>query len=173
MKINIEIERKLRVPAAYSRVQPLLDNLEQTIGRFPKLRQLKKLGDDEYLWEMETIGSRLANIAHDVSYAARYDIDAAQGRLSWTPLAGYGNASIEGAFVLQAAGEATDLSFRVKGELRDVPVPLVYRLMAPPFIQGKFTHLVESFLDRTGQALLNGEVGAASKTRTSRRTRNA
>lgn len=159
MKINIEIERHLRVPAEYARVQPLLQNIEQTIGRFPKLRNLKKLGEDEYLWEMETIGSRMAKIAHEVSYAARYHVDAENGRLSWTPLPGYGNATIQGAFKLQAMGDETELRFQVSGELRDVPVPLMYRLMAPPFIQGKFTHLVETFLDRTGEALVNGKVG--------------
>ena len=38
----------------------------------------------------------------------------------------------------------------MKGELADVPVPLMYRLVAPAFIQGKFTALIDSFLDKLG-----------------------
>lgn len=173
MKIAIEIERSLRVPAHIDTVRPLLDDLEQTIGRFPKLRKLTRLDEGAYLWEMETIGSRLANIAHDVAYAAQYTVDAERGRLSWVPVRGQGNALIEGTFELQPHGKETSLRFRVKGELHDVPVPLMYRLMAAPFIQGKFTHLVESFLERTGEALAQGEVGIRRKPRASRRARTA
>lgn len=153
MDINIEIERSVRVPAPYARVQPLLKDLEGTIGRFPKLKKLSRVGDNAYLWEMETIGSRIARIAHDVAYAAKYSVDMKNGELSWKPLPKYGNASIEGWFRLGDQGVDTQMTFRVWGKLRDVPVPLMYRLLAPPFIQGKFTHLVDEFLERTGVAL--------------------
>jgi hypothetical protein len=153
MDIRIEIERSVRVPAPYARVQTLLRDLEGTIGRFPKLRKLSRIGDGAYLWEMETIGSRLAKIAHDVSYAAKYAVDLKKGELSWKPLPKHGNAVIEGWFRISDRGVDTQMTFRVWGELREVPVPLVYRLLAPPFIQGKFTHLVDEFLARTGAAL--------------------
>lgn len=153
MNIKIEIERSLRVPAPYQQVCRLLQDLEGTIRRFPKLRKLSRVGDNAYLWEMETIGSRIAKIAHDVSYAAKYSVDMKKGELTWKPLPKYGNATIEGQFRLVDHGVDTQMSFRVWGELRDVPVPLIYRLLAPPFIQGKFTHLVDEFLQRTGAAL--------------------
>ena len=153
MNINIEIERSIRVPAPYVKVQSLLQDLEGTIRRFPKLRKLSRIGDDSYLWEMETIGSRIAKIAHDVAYGARYSVDMRKGLLSWKPVPRQGNASIEGWFKLTDQGVDTQMTFRVWGELREVPVPLMYRLLAPPFIQGKFTHLVDEFLARTGQAL--------------------
>lgn len=156
MNIDIEIERSVRVPAPYAQVRKLLEDLEGTIGRFPKLKKLTRVGDNAYLWEMSTIGSRIAKIAHDVSYAAKYSIDLKKGELSWKPLPKYGNAVIEGRFKLQDHGVDTQMTFHVSGELRDVPVPLIYRLLAPPFIQGKFTHLVDEFLERTGAALTGG-----------------
>jgi carbon monoxide dehydrogenase subunit G len=159
MKVNIEIERSAVVPVPYKQVEPLLTDLEGTIGRFPKLKKLTRLGPDRYLWEMRTIGSRIANIAHDVSYGAHYHLDLPKGELSWKPVANQGNATIEGFFRLTDSGEQTRLTFRVWGELRDVPVPLLYRVVAPPFIQGKFTRLVDTFLEETRDALVNGKAG--------------
>jgi hypothetical protein len=163
MKVNIEIERSTVVPVPYPQVEPLLTDLEGTIGRFPKLKKLTRLGEDKYLWEMRTIGSRIANIAHDVSYGAHYRLDLPKGELSWQPLPSQGNATIEGFFRIAGSGEQTRLTFRVWGELRDVPVPLLYRVVAPPFIQGKFTRLVDTFLEETREALVGGKVGKPAK----------
>lgn len=154
MNIAIQIERSLEVPAPYADVAALLQDIETTIRRFPKLKRLKKLGEMTYLWEMSPIGSRIANIAHEVSYAAQYSVDLKKGELNWKPLPQHGNASIKGRFKLTPQGQKTQLKFHVAGELRDVPVPFIYRLVAPPFIQGKFTHLVDTFLENTRDALL-------------------
>lgn len=155
MKINIEVERSKLVELPRAQVAPLFDELETTMGRFPKLKKLTRLTENEYLWELQTVGSRLANIAHDVVYGARYRRSADGNEITWAPLPGKGNASIAGQFGLIEARGGTEIRFRVKGELRDVPVPLMYRLAAPPFIQGKFTQLVDDFLERTRAALLS------------------
>ena len=153
MKVKICIARSLDIDHPPEQVKTLFDDLEQTIGRFPKLRTLKKLGPDQYLWEMKPIGSRIANIAHEVSYGAHYRIDATRSELSWQPLPKQGNAQIEGRFRITPNGGGTRLEFEVDGELQDVPVPLMYRLIAPSFIQMKFAALVETFLERTDAAL--------------------
>ncbi|MDP3856566.1 MAG: hypothetical protein Q8Q73_02270 [Stagnimonas sp.] len=153
MKVHLSIERSLPVPVASVQVIALFTDLETTIGRFPKLKKLSRLGPDRYRWDMDIIGSRIANIAHCVSYGAEYRIDAAAGELSWTPVRDVGNAHIEGRFRVRESGAGSVLSFAVRGELHDVPVPLVYRLVAPAFIQGKFTALVDRFLERTAEAL--------------------
>ncbi|TXH02902.1 MAG: hypothetical protein E6R07_13980 [Nevskiaceae bacterium] len=156
MKVSIAIERSIQVPAPVSRVRELLTDLESTIGRFPKLRKLSRIGDNAYLWEMKAIGSSVAGIAHEVSYAAQYAVDLDNNRMSWQPLPKHGNARIEGVFGLAERGGATQISFRVRGDLYDVPVPFMYRLVAPPFIQGKFTRLVDIFLERTRESLVDG-----------------
>lgn len=153
MKVNIAITRSLDFDLPPAKVKLLFKDLETTIGRFPKLRTLKKLGPDQYLWEMKAIGSRIANIAHEVSYGAHYQVDAKKGELSWTPIPKQGNAQVEGAFRVLEHGSGTRLEFKVKGELFDVPVPLMYRLVAPTFIQAKFAALVDAFLERTRDSL--------------------
>ena len=66
----------------------------------------------------------------------------------------HGNATLEGRFRLKDLGGQTRLIVEMQGELRDVPVPLMYRLVAPPFIQGRFIYLVDNFLQRTGEAVV-------------------
>ncbi|GAC1626087.1 MAG: hypothetical protein NVS9B10_13700 [Nevskia sp.] len=153
MNIDIAIDRSLVLPVDYQKAEPLLSDLEGTIGRFPNLKKLTRLDEHSYFWEMKTMGSRLAKIAHDVSYGARYTRDLKQGTLSWEPIPGKGNASVRGHFRIARRGSGTELSFRVEGRLADVPVPLLYRPLAPKFISAKFDDLVERFLARTGAAL--------------------
>ena len=163
MKVDIEIERSISIPLPPEKVRPLFDDIEGTVARFPKLKKLSKVAKDQYVWELSTIGSRIAKIAHDVSYGAHYQRSADGSELSWKPLAGKGNASIGGVFRVAESKGGSEISFKVKGELRDVPVPLIYRLVAPAFIQGKFIHLVETFLERTRDALLEQKAAAPAK----------
>lgn len=154
MRVPIEIERSIEVAAPAERLKALFDDVEGTIRRFPKLKKLTRLDEDlAYRWDLQTMGSRVAGVSLDLAYAARYRVDAARGELSWEPVPGHGNATIHGRFRVDRAGEQSRLSFRVWGELHDVPVPTMYRLLAAPFIQGKFTQLVDTFLERTGESL--------------------
>lgn len=157
MKVHLAIERSLAVPQSAEQVRQLFADLETTIGRFPKLKKLTPLAPNRWRWDMDVIGSRIARIAHSVSYAADYTTEP-NGNLRFTPVAGIGNASVEGRFAVTPQGEGALLSFSVKGELREVPVPLMYRLIAPAFIQGKFTAMVDAFLQRTKDALADGAV---------------
>jgi len=153
VKINIEVERKTDIAAPPAQVLETLKNLDATLKRFPKLRKLTPLGACDYRLDMQTIGSKIANIAHDASFGARCVVDETKGEIRWTPIPKVGNAQIEGLLRIKAEGSITRLSFRVRGELHDVPVPLMYRLVAPAFIQGKFTALVDAYLERTSVAV--------------------
>lgn len=153
MKIEIAIDRSVVLPVPFKKAAPLLTDIETTIGRFPNLRKLTRLSDDTWLWEMKTMGVRVAKIAHDVSYAARYTHDAKRQRVSFEPVRGHGNALVSGHFALTEVAGGTEFSFSVRGTLDEVPVPLLYRPIAPKFISGKFTVLIERFLERTREAL--------------------
>lgn len=153
MNVKLDIERRLLLPIDHFRALRLLDDLEGTIGRFPNLKKLTRLDDDSYLWEMRTMGVRIAKIAHDLSYAARYEIDRDAGAIRWQPLPGHGNARIGGEIRLAEKGAQTEMLFKVEGVMNDVPVPLLYRPLAGPFIVNKMTTLIERFLARTGETL--------------------
>ena len=160
MKINVDVERSTLVSVPRAKADVLLKDLEATLKRFPKLKKLQRLGENEFRHDMQTIGSRVAKIAHDVSYGAKYVVDPSKGQITFKPLPKVGNAQVEGGLSVAEEGNKVRLSFREKGELNDVPVPLVYRLVAPAFIQGKFTALVDAFLQKTAASLTGGSAAA-------------
>ncbi|WP_420467840.1 hypothetical protein [Panacagrimonas sp.] len=145
MNIRIDIERHKTVKLSPAQVQALTASAESTLKRFPKLRKLQVLGEQDFRLDMQTVGSKVAKIAHDVSFGARCIADPENAELRWQALPKVGNADLEGV-IRYAAGNR--LSLRVRGELRNVPVPLMYRLVAPAFIQGKFSALADAYLDR-------------------------
>ncbi len=153
MNIKLDIERRLLLPVDHACAASLLDDLEATIGRFPNLKKLTKLGANQYRWDLRTMGVRIAKIAHDLSYAATYEIDRKAGAIRWKPLPGHGNALIGGEIRLAPSGAQTEMRFKVEGVMHDVPVPLLYRPLAGPFIVNKMSILIERYLAATAAAL--------------------
>lgn len=152
MNIKIDVERALPASASRDQVLSLLQDIEGTLKRFPKLRKLNALGARDYRLDMHTIGSSVARIAHDVSFGARCTADTAKAEMSWEPIPKVGNALLGGQLRVVEDGTGSRLSLRVRGELHDVPVPLMYRLVAPAFIQGKFSALADAYLEKIGTA---------------------
>lgn len=153
MNVKIEIERSALAPVPYEEAQALLQDVEGTIRLFPKLRKLTRQKDGSHLWELAPIGSKVANISHEVSFAAKFLVEPDKGLVQWKPIKDKGNASIEGRLQLRPRGDLTHMTLRVNGDLRDVPVPMMFRLVAPAFIQGKFAALVEHYFVKLGEAL--------------------
>lgn len=152
MNIKIEIERQRDVAMTREQMAAMLKDVEGTLKKFPKLKKIHAMGAQDFRLDMHTIGSKIAKIAHDVSFGARCVADPAKSELSWKPMPKVGNAQIEGLLRLNGEGESAKLSLKVRGELQDVPVPLMYRLVAPAFIQGKFSALVDAYLERLAGA---------------------
>ena len=148
MNIKIDIERHKTVSLTQAQLAGLFSDVEVTLKKFPKLKKLSALGGQDFRLDMQTIGSSVAKIAHDVSFGASCSVDPVKSELIWKPLPKVGNAQIEGRLRLAAEGKSTRVSLHVRGELHEVPVPLMYRLVAPAFIQGKFSALVDAFLER-------------------------
>lgn len=152
MNIKIEIERHKHVAMTREQMAAVLKDVEGTLKKFPKLKKLNALSGQDFRLDMQTIGSKIAKIAHDVSFGARCASNPAKSELSWKPLPAVGNAQLEGLLRLTGEGKSARLSLNVRGELFEVPVPLMYRLVAPAFIQGKFSALVDAYLERLSGA---------------------
>lgn len=153
MNIKLDLERRRLLPVPHAQALTLLDDLEATLGRFPNLKVLTRLGPDQYRWDLKTMGVRIARIAHDLSYAAHYSVDRKAGAIRWKPLPGHGNALIGGEIRITASGEDTAMLFRIDGVMHDVPVPLLYRPLAGPFIVDKLGNLIDRYLAATATAL--------------------
>lgn len=150
LKIKIDVEREKTVARPRAELSGIFLDVEASLRKFPKLRKLSRNGEDEdsFILEMQTIGSSVAKIAHDVSFGLCCTADAEQSSLIWEPLPDVGNARLNGQLRVEGTGQSARLTFRVHGELQDVPVPLMYRLVAPAFIQGKFSALLDAYLEK-------------------------
>lgn len=160
MNIKLDLERRRLLPVAHGTAMLLLDDLEATLGRFPNLKALTRLGPDQYRWDLKTMGVRVAKIAHDLSYAAHYSVDRPAGAIRWKPLVGHGNALIGGEIRITDNGRDTAIVFRIDGVMHDVPVPLLYRPLAGPFIVDKLGTLIDRYLAATAAALAGGQAPA-------------
>lgn len=159
MNIKIEVERHRDVAMSHEQLASVLADVEGTLKKFPKLKKLTAIGGQDFRLDMQTIGSKVAKIAHDVSFGARCVAAPGSSELRWKPLPKVGNAQLEGLIRVSDEGKSARLSLHVRGELHDVPVPLMYRLIAPAFIQGKFAALADAYLEK-----LSGATGSAAST---------
>ncbi|HEU0195869.1 MAG TPA: hypothetical protein VFQ88_01465 [Nevskiaceae bacterium] len=153
MDVQISIHRDITVAVSLSEAIAALGQVEAVLRRFPKLAELKAVGADQYHWKMETIGSHIARVAYDAEFRVHTSFDAGTGCLSWQPVAGFGNTELHGSVRAADAHGQTRIEAEVAGRLTRVPVPLLYRPMAAPFIQGKFQFLVEGFLENLRDSL--------------------
>jgi hypothetical protein len=151
MNVKIDIVRSARLSASYDVARAWTSDLEKTLRLFPSVRNLRKLDVNQYLSELEPLGT--LGIAHAVSYAARYFPSPDDGRVHWKRLEGLGNAAIEGDWRMSPGEGGTELTVRINGELFDVPIPLMLRAVAPAYIQRKFAGLVTTFLERLDRTI--------------------
>ena len=148
MDIKIDVECALASEVSADQLLVVLSDLDATLKKFPKLKKLSKIDGQSYRIDIQTIGSSVAKIAHDASFGAKFAVDQKKAEMRWTPVPGVGNAQLEGCL----RHEGSKLTMRVKGEIKDVPVPLMYRLVAPAFIKGKFSALADTWLERLAEA---------------------
>lgn len=148
MNVKIDLSRKLEADVSADELLALFDDLEIVLRKFPKIKTLSLIAEHSYQFEMQTIGSSIARIAHDAIFACRFEVDKSKGELRWKALTDVGNTRFNG--VLRRGGKG--LIVEIKGDVLDVPIPMMYRLVAPAFIQGKFSALADVWLQRLATA---------------------
>lgn len=146
MDMKINLKRTASFQASPDTIRQQLNDLPGMLGLFPKLDHIKPIGPSAYQWTLKPIGA--AGVEHAVIYGADYAVDANRLKVSWTPVKGVGNATLEGWIHFQEAGNRIDLAVHIEGQLRDMKVPLALRLVTPTFINKTFEALVDKFLLR-------------------------
>ena len=149
MDIKIELKRSIKFQGDINQVRKCLADLPTLLKQFPKLDQLKELKPNAYEWTLHPIGA--AGISHVVVYAADYSTDLSANRVSWVPVKGIGNASLQGSFECTPKGEDIELTVEISGQLRDMSIPLTLRLLAPAYIKKTFEILVDKFSVRLSE----------------------
>lgn len=140
---DIEINRRFQTDAAFDAVWALLSDTPRCIAHYPKLQRLVPLGESRYRWELTPIGAK--GFSHQVVYAADYRQQRETGRVEWTPVPRIGNAQIRGHWQLEDQGGTTAVTLHTTGEV-EIPVPLLLRGLAKPFVKQEFDRHIERFV---------------------------
>lgn len=151
MDMKINLKRNAQLEAAPETVRTHLSDLPGLLGLFPKLDNLKDVGNNTYHWTLKPIGA--AGIEHVVMYGARYTVDHNAMKVSWEPIKGVGNATLEGSIHFRETAGRIEVIAHIEGQLRDMSIPLALRLVTPAYIKKTFEALVDKFLTRLGERL--------------------
>lgn len=147
--IAIEIQREFTLAGEYDEVFELLADVPRSVSYFPKVQELKDLGDNTYRWEMEKVGVDKYSI--QTVYACRYETDRERGVIEWSPVQGEGNGLVGGRWELRDAGGETALAFQTEGELT-LPLPKMMKMAISPVVKHEFNGMVDTYIDNLKSA---------------------
>lgn len=146
MDSKLSLNKTASVDLNIDAVMADLEVIEPLISIFPKLESLTKLGPNTFEWKLKPIGAM--GVSHAVHYAATYEVDKANGRLSFKANEGIGNANLSGVFQFKPNGNKVDIEIEINGLLRDIKVPMLLKAATPGFIKTMFDGLVDRFIEK-------------------------
>lgn len=138
---ELALDATFAAPAA--RVFALLADVPASASHFPHVDRLVDLGGGVYRWELHKLGAEPVII--QTVYAAKYLSDRKALQVRWTPVAGIGNARIEGIWTLRSQRKTTQARLQLKGEI-DVPLPGLMKALVVPVVVHENERLVQQYL---------------------------
>ena len=142
--VPFDLGYEFEVKAAAKDVFAVLSDVPTSASHFPKVSKLVDLGKGAYRWEMEKVGTAKMNI--QTIYASKYVSDKKKGTVTWTPVAGVGNAQISGSWTITDNKKSTHVVLKISGEL-EVPLPGIMKSIVTPFVLGENEKLIEKYID--------------------------
>ncbi|HEY8047818.1 MAG TPA: SRPBCC family protein [Ramlibacter sp.] len=141
--VNIDLGYEFEVKAKYDDVFAVLSDVPTSVSHFPKVDKLTDMGDGVYKWEMARVGTK--EIGIQTIYASKYRSDKAKGTVTWTPVAGVGNALVGGHWKVKDKKKSTHIELKTAGELT-VPFPALMKIVVQPLVESEFEKLVEKYI---------------------------
>lgn len=142
--VHLDLGYEFAVRAKAAEVFSVLADVPLSVSHFPKVEALTDLGDGVYRWDMEKVGTEQVNIR--TVYASRYVSDKAKGTVTWTPVAGIGNAQVGGSWKIKGRKGSTAIRLDIEGEIT-VDLPAMMKLLVEPVVTVEFEQLVEQYID--------------------------
>lgn len=151
---KIDLGYEFEVKAKYDDVFAVLSDVPKSVSHFPKVDRLTDLGDGVYKWEMARVGTK--EIGIQTVYASKYRSDKAKGTVTWTPVAGVGNALVGGHWKIKDNRKSTHVTLHTSGEIT-LPFPALMRVVIQPLVESEFEKLVDKYIANLVKAF-GGEV---------------
>ena len=152
--VAVELGYEFDVKASAQEVFDVLADVPVSASFYPKVDKLTDLGDGAYRWDMERIG--IGQIHLQTIYASKYVSNRAKGIVSWTPVAGEGNALVSGNWKISDNKKSTNVVLTIEAELTE-PLPALMKVVVAPLVEAEFEKLTEQYIDNLTQRF-GGEI---------------
>lgn len=150
LTIDLHLAYEFDVKASAKEAFALLSDVPRSASHYPKLAHLEDLGKNAYRWEMEPVGSGPVYV--QTVYASKYVANKSKGTVTWTPVAGEGNARVAGSWTITEHPGFTRLVLEINGSV-DLPLPGLMKSVAEPIVEFEFESLTEQYIDAIAQTL--------------------
>lgn len=150
LTIDLHLAYEFDVKASAKEAFALLSDVPRSASHYPKLAHLEDLGKNAYRWEMEPVGSGPVHV--QTVYASKYVANKSKGTVTWTPVAGEGNARVAGSWTITEHPGFTRLVLEINGSV-DLPLPALMKSVAEPIVEFEFESLTEQYIDAIAQTL--------------------
>ncbi len=150
LKLKLELNEIIDLPCDFDTAFDFFENVEKTAECFPKVDNVKNLGDGKYHWTMTKEG--VGKYSIQVEYGAQYSFDRDNGKVAWTPVAGIGNGVSSGCSTIKSVGDRTQVNFSTTMDLT-LPLPGLAKAIIKPFVNREFEKSMEKFRDNVVKAL--------------------
>lgn len=127
--VQLKMQHEFTVKAKANEVFGLLADVPSSAKHFPNVDKLIALSKNAYRWELGKAGTEKFNL--QTVYACTYVADRKKGTISWSPLAGEGNALISGHWAITDNKKSTTIAFEMHGELT-LPVSSLVKMIVAP-----------------------------------------
>lgn len=118
--LDLATQYEFEVSAPYDEVFGFLSDVPLASSLHPTHEQTIDLGGGVYEWKMKRYGTEKIHV--QTVYACLYTSDHASGLIRWTPVAGIGNATVDGFFRLAPQSHGTRVEARINSAAT-LPVP--------------------------------------------------
>ena len=118
LTIDLHLAYEFDVKASAKEAFALLSDVPRSASHYPKLAHLEDLGKNAYRWEMEPVGSGPVHV--QTVYASKYVANKSKGTVTWTPVAGEGNARVAGSWTITEHPGFTRLVLEINGSVENL-----------------------------------------------------
>jgi carbon monoxide dehydrogenase subunit G len=146
VSVPIRVAYEFGVRAPYAEVFALLADVPESVSHFPKVERLVDMGKGVFRWEMEPVGTPQVHV--QAVYASRYvsKKGKTKGTVSWTPVAGIGNAQVGGSWTIVERKTHTALTLDIEATVH-TPFPQLMQAIVDPVVRQAFELLLETYID--------------------------
>lgn len=147
LKITFQYTHRFTSPKKREDVYNFLVDYEKSIvPMFPGLKSIQPKGNDEYVWDFETI--KQGGYEVDIDLVTKFS--AEPNKLSVLPVKG--KTMLASDFTLTESGEGTTLDFKSNFET-ELALPSFLKSMAQPFAEKGIRSLFVKYLSNVEKAL--------------------